>query len=107
MVVKGSTSKPYCAFGTYQSKLDEDHNYNTNPSENIDGSAIEQEQQAKDQLWNSLDFSGINNINISIDTETSSWIWQIVNNIRQMSSYIVLIITSVLGIGLIKMVLNR
>lgn len=91
-----------------QDILEANTTYN-NDSEDItnqtqDFQDYEEEEQ---NILDSLDFSGIENITIGGSTNARTFIWDIVDRIRSMSNYIVLLMTSVLGMGLIKMVLNR
>ena len=89
--------------------LTEDHNYNQKPSEDTsqEKEQMEDFEQAEQGLLDNLDMSGVENLNISINANTSNWIWEIVNQLRNMNQSIVLLITSALGLGIIKMVLNR
>lgn len=88
--------------------VDQDHTYNNTPSENIDGKDdMDDLSDAESGLINNLDFSGAEDIDITINAESSTFIWQIVNQLRQMNGAIILLMTSILGIGIIKMILNR
>ncbi|MBQ2350052.1 MAG: hypothetical protein II393_02130 [Cytophagales bacterium] len=88
--------------------IDQDHTYNNNPSETIDGKQdMDDLKDAEQGLMEDLDFSGVEDIDITINAEASSFIWQIVEQLRQMNGAIVLLITSILGLGIIKMILNR
>ena len=87
--------------------LNQDHTYNNNASENIQGQQdLDNLNNAETSLFNNLDFSGAN-APISINTYASSYIWQIVDALRGISAKIVLLMTSILGLGIIKMILNR
>ena len=88
--------------------LDQDHTYNNNASENINGQdEIDDLSDAEEDLLNDLDFSGAEDLDITINPQASSFIWEIVNQLRQMNEAIILLITSILGLGIIKMILNR
>lgn len=88
--------------------LNQDHDYNTNASETIDGqNELNSMENKENQLRDSLDFSGASDLDISIDSDTNSFIWNVVNALRTISSKIVLLMTSFLGLGIIKMILNR
>lgn len=88
--------------------INEDTTYNNNPSETIDGKDdMDDLTDAESGLINNLDFSGAEDIDITINAESSAFIWQIVNQLRQMNGAIVLLMTSILGLGIIKMILNR
>lgn len=90
-----------------QDTLDQDAEYDTE-GEEIEGQEdINNYEQAESDLMESLDFSAVDDLDITINADTSSFIWQIVERLRQISSKIVLLFTSVLGLGLIKMILNR
>lgn len=62
---------------------------------------------AEEQVLNSLDFSGVNQTTVTINPNASLFIWNIVDRLRSMSGAIVLLMTSIFGIGIIKLVLNR
>lgn len=97
------------AIGNMQNGIiNEDTTYSNNPSENINGKQdMDDLSDAEKGLINNLDFSGAEDIDITINAESSSFIWQIVNQLRQMNGAIVLLMTSILGLGIIKMILNR
>lgn len=91
-----------------QDTLEQDHDYNNNASETIQGQdKLNEMEQTESQIFDSLDFSGVEDLDITIDTNSASFIWEIVNRLRQISSKIVLLMTSILGLGIIKMILNR
>lgn len=79
-----------------------------NQSEEINGSqeltSYEQEEQ---NLLDSLNMTEVDNLDITINPNASSFIWTIVDALRNMSSKIIVFMTSVLGLGVIKMLLNR
>lgn len=85
-----------------------EQDYNTNASEEVNGKQeIDDYTEKEEQLFSSLDFEGIENSEIIINPNASSFIWQIVEGLRGISGKIVLLMTSILGLGIIKMVLNR
>ena len=88
--------------------LSKDHNYNTNPSESTENQKQEMEnyEQEEDSLRNGLNLN-IEDTEITINPNASSFIWEVVNKLRGMSSKIVLLFTSVLSLGIMKMVLGR
>lgn len=92
-----------------QAILNENTTYNSDPSENITGQDDMNEfDNTQRNILNNLDFSGINETgNITINGNANSFIWNIVTALRNMNVAIVTLMTSILGIGLIKMVLNR
>ena len=88
--------------------LSKDHNYNTNPSESTENEKQQMEnyEQEEDSLRNGLDLS-IEESEITIKPEANTFIWEVVNKLRGMSSKIVLLFTSVLSLGIMKMILGR
>lgn len=85
-----------------------DYDYNDTPSEELEGKEeIDNLKNKEEELLENLDFSGAEDIEITIEPESASFIWQIVDSLRSMSGKIVLLITSILGLGIIKMILNR
>lgn len=115
MVSEGTSAKPFCLFGTTNSKLDDinqtltgEQNYNKDASEEIEGKEeINNYNQKEEELFSNLNFEGIGNNEITINPNTSSFIWQIVEKLRGMNGKIILLMTSILGLGIIKMILNR
>lgn len=88
--------------------INQDHTYNNNPSENIQGqNEIDNMTNAEDNLMNSLDFSGANDINVSINPNSSNFIWKTINRLREINPAIITLITSISGIGIFKLILNR
>lgn len=108
-------NKSYCEFGTYSSKLDDtnnilnqEHSYNNNPSQDTTNQENQMNnfEQEEDNLRNSLDLD-IEESEITINPYASSFIWEIVNRLRSMSPKIVLLFTSILSLGIMKMILGR
>lgn len=88
--------------------LTQNHTYNSNASETIQGqSDINNMENKEQQVMNSIDVSGVEDIDITIDGDSSTYIWGIVNRLRQINPAIVLLVTSILGLGIMKMILNR
>lgn len=88
--------------------LEGEHDYNNNPSEEINGREdIDNYTEKEEELFSSLDFEGIGDNEITINGETSNFIWRIIERIREMSGKIILLMNSILGLGIIKMILNR
>lgn len=88
--------------------LNQDHTYNNDPNrdtttQNNQLTSYEQEEQ---QLLNNLNLN-IEDAEVSINGNASSFIWEIINRIRQTSGKIVLLFTSVLSLGIIKLILGR
>lgn len=85
-----------------------EHDYNNTPSEELEGKEdLDNLKEKEEELLGNLDFSGADNLEITIEPESASFIWQVVDALRSMSGKIVLLITSILGLGIIKMILNR
>lgn len=85
-----------------------EQNYNKDASEEVNGQEeIDDYTEKEEELFSSLNFEGIGNNEITINPNTSSFIWGIIERLRGMNGKIVLLITSVLGLGIIKMILNR
>ena len=110
--IQKSSNKPtfkICKNGSQalQDTLDQDAEYNTDGEEIEGQQEIDDYKAAEENVLDSLDFSAAEDLDITINASTSSFIWQIVERLRQISSKIVLLFTSILGLGLIKMILNR
>lgn len=88
--------------------LSQDHNYNTNPSQNTENEKqqIENYEQEEDSLRNGLNLS-IEESEITINPEANTFIWNVVDKLRGMNGKIVLLFTSVLSLGIMKMILGR
>lgn len=88
--------------------LSKDHNYNTDPSESTENEKQEMEnyEQEEDSLRNGLDLN-IEESEITINPEANKFIWNTIDKLRGMSGKIVLLFTSVLSLGLMKMILGR
>lgn len=83
---------------TYDYNATQDYTNQTNEMDNI--------TNAEDTLMNNLDFN-TTDMNITINPNASTFIWNIVDSLRLMSTKIVLLMTSILSLGIIKLVLNR
>lgn len=86
--------------------INETTTYDTNATEPTNGTTINEYTQKEDQLFTIMDFNATSQT-ITINPNTSNFIWLIVERLRTISPYIILFMTSVLALGLIKMVLNR
>ena len=88
--------------------ISQDHEYNNNASESTENEKQQMEsyEQEEDTLRNGLDLN-IEESEITINPEANTFIWEIVNKLRGMSSKIVLLFTSVLSLGIMKMILGR
>lgn len=88
-------------------KLNENHTYNNYASTNVPGGTdVDNINNLEETLFDNLDFSGVTNLNIGMDATTSNFIWEIVNRLRTIPG-VLLMMTSALGLGLMKMILNR
>ena len=107
--VKSSVNQVKQEINEVNNTLTQDHNYNQNPSKDTSKEKEEMDNfnEQEQGLLDNLDMSGVENLNISINANASNWIWEIVNQLRSMNQSIVLLITSALGLGIIKMILNR
>ena len=92
-----------------QTIIDTNTTYNNQASENITGQQdMDDFDDEQRNILSNLDFSGVNETgNITVNSNANSYIWSIANRLRGMNIAIVTLITSILGIGIIKMVLNR
>ena len=88
--------------------LNQNHEYNNNASQNTENEKQEMEnyEQEEDSLRNGLDLN-IEESEITINPEANTFIWNIVDRLRGMSGKIVLLFTSVLSLGIMKMILGR
>lgn len=88
--------------------LNQDHNYNNNASQSTENEKQEMEnyEQEEETLRNGLDLN-IEESEITINPEANTFIWNVVDRLRGMSGKIVLLFTSVLSLGIMKMVLGR
>lgn len=88
--------------------LSKDHKYNTDPSQSTENEKQQMEnyEQEEDSLRKGLDLN-IEESEITINPEANTFIWSIVDKLRGMSPKIVLLFTSVLSLGIMKMVLGR
>lgn len=88
--------------------LNQNHEYNNNASESTENEKqqIENYEQEEDSLRNGLDLT-IEESEITINPEANTFIWNIVDRLRGMSGKIVLLFTSVLSLGIMKMILGR
>lgn len=109
ITINYETNKPQyqiCKNGN-QAIIDGDLNNTPTNSFTNETAELNNYSTAEDQVLNSLDFSGVNSTAITINPNASVFIWSIVDRLRSMSSAIVLLMTSIFGIGIIKLVLNR
>lgn len=85
-----------------------EHEYDNTPSEKLEGKEeIDNLKNKEEELLGNLDFSAADNLEITINSEAARFIWEIVEALRSINGKIVLLITSILGLGIIKMILNR
>lgn len=89
--------------------INENATYSDTPSVDTTNETQELDnyEQAEQNLINSLDLNMSVMDGITINPNASAYIWQIVDRLRQINPAIILLMTSILGMGIIKMVLNR
>ena len=88
--------------------LNKNHEYNNNESVSTEEekNKFNNFEQEEDNLRNGLNLN-IEDTEITINPEANTFIWNIVNRLRGMSGKIVLLFTSVLSLGIMKMILGR
>lgn len=88
--------------------LNQNHEYNNNASQSTENEKQEMEnyEQEEDTLRNGLDLN-IEESEITINPEANTFIWNVVDKLRGMNGKIVLLFTSVLSLGIMKMILGR
>lgn len=88
--------------------LSKDHKYNTDPSTSTqeEESKINDYETQEDSLREGLNLE-IDNSEITINPNANTFIWQTIDKLRGINGKIVLLFTSVLSLGLIKIVLGR
>ena len=107
-IVENSNGNVQQAVDRVNDTLNQNHEYNNNASQNTENEKQEMEnyEQKEDSLRNGLDLN-IEESKITINPEANTLIWNIVDRLRGMSGKIVLLFTSVLSLGIMKMVLGR
>lgn len=107
-IVENSNGNVEQAVDRVNDTLNQDHSYNTEPSTSTqeeEGKINDYETQ-EDSLREGLNLE-IENSEITIDPNANTFIWETINKLRGMSGKIVLLFTSVLSLGLVKIVLGR
>lgn len=85
----------------------QDHTYNSNAKDTPSGTSdVNSTLNKQDQLSSSLNLDS-SNVVVTLNTNATTYIWGIVDRIRAVDSRIVLLFTTVLSLGIIKMILNR
>lgn len=107
-IVENSNGNVQQAVDRVNDTLNQDHNYNTNPSTSTqeEENKINDYETQEDSLREGLNLE-IENSEITIDPNANTFIWETINKLRGMSGKIVLLFTSVLSLGLIKIILGR
>lgn len=107
-IVKSANGNVEQAVNEVNNTLNQNHEYNNNASESTENEKqqIENYEQQEDSLRNGLDLN-IEESEITIKPEANTFIWNIVDRLRGMSGKIVLLFTSVLSLGIMKMILGR
>lgn len=91
-----------------QQILESNTTYDQNATQDFTNETQEVENytQTEQDLMNDLDFN-TTDMNITINPNASQFIWNIVDGLRSINGAIVLLMTSLLSIGVIKLVLGR
>lgn len=107
-IIENSNGNVVEAVDKVNDTLNQGHNYNQNESVSTEEekNKFNNFEQEEDNLRNGLNLN-IEDSEITINPEANNFIWEIVNKLRGMSPKIVLLFTSVLSLGLMKMVLGR
>ena len=107
-IIENSNGNVVEAVDKVNDTLNQEHNYNQNESVSTEEekNKFNNFEQEEDNLRNGLDLS-IEESEITINPEANTFIWNIVNRLRGMSGKIVLLFTSVLSLGIMKMILGR
>lgn len=85
----------------------QDHTYNNNAKDTPSGqSDINSSNNKETQLMQSIDLDS-SVLDVTLNTSVTSWIWEILTNLRSINGKITLLFITVLSLGIIKMVLNR
>lgn len=107
-IVEKSNGNVVEAVDNVNNTLNQGHEYNKNESESTQTQKeqIDNYETQEDQLRNGLNLD-IESSEITINPNANNFIWETINKLRGMSGKIVLLFTSVLSLGLIKMILGR
>ena len=107
-IVENSNGNVVEAVDNVNNTLNQGHVYNNNESESTQTQKeqIDNYETQEDALRNGLNLD-IEKSEITINPNANNFIWETINKLRGMSSKIVLLFTSVLSLGLIKMILGR
>lgn len=107
-IVKSANGNVEQAVNEVNNTLNQNHEYNNNASQSTENEKQEMEnyETQEDQLRNGLNLD-IESSEITINPNANNFIWETINKLRGMSSKIVLLFTSVLSLGLIKIILGR
>ena len=107
-IIEESNGNVEAAVDKVNETLNQEHNYNQNESVSTEEekNKFNNFEQEEDTLRNGLNLD-IENTEITINPEANTFIWNVVNRLRGMSGKIVLLFTSVLSLGIMKMILGR
>lgn len=107
-IVKSANGNVEQAVNEVNNTLNQGHEYNKNESESTQTQKeqIDNYETQEDQLRNGLNLD-IESSEITINPNANNFIWETINKLRGMNSKIVLLFTSVLSLGLIKIILGR
>lgn len=85
----------------------QDHTYNNNatdtPSNQSDINSVLSQQNT---LSSSIDLDS-SILDVTLNTDATTWIWGVVDNLRTINGKITLLFTTILSLAVIKMILNR
>lgn len=107
-IVENANGNVVDAVDKVNDTLNQNHEYNNNASQSTENEKqqIENYEQEEDSLRNGLDLN-IEQSEITINPEANTFIWSVVDKLRGMSGKIILLFTSVLSLGIMKMILGR
>ena len=75
--------------------------------EDLDDSTYQDYQGAQDNLLDSVGEADLSNIDIAIDSDSSTFIWDTITDIFQSHPLIMSTVIAILSIGIIKLALGR
>lgn len=88
--------------------INQNATYTDDPYEEVNGTQeVNDYNNLENEIMSSLNFDVNETQQITFNPQASLWIWNIAERLRGINPAIVLLMTSMLGIGVIKMVLNR
>lgn len=88
-------------------KLDQIMGGELEDNSSVDTSGLDDFNTASDSLVNKDSLNNINKINISVDSQTNTFVWDLITRILNTHSLIFGLMITMLSIGIIKLILNR